>query len=95
MQIGVRDKRFPASAWLRRCQECGNVQAMKSPEGQKTDNWREAKCRNCKSEGSLDYGTPNEYVSDDEEPIKKVDFDPSSIKWTAANEEQAEGRFKR
>lgn len=61
----VRDKRFPKDAWLRRCQECGNVQAMKSPESQKTENWREAKCRKCKSE-SLDYGTQNEYYEDTE-----------------------------
>lgn len=70
MKIGVRDKRFARDAWLRRCQECGNVQAMKSPEGQKTDNWRDAKCRKCKSEGSLDYGTPNEYVEDEDEDIE-------------------------
>ena len=66
MKIKLRDSRFPKDAWLRRCQECGNVQAMKSPEGQKTDNWRDAKCRKCKSEGSLDYGTQNEYVEDEE-----------------------------
>lgn len=62
----LRDSRFAADAWLRTCQECGNVQAMKSPKGQTTDNWRNAKCRKCKSEGSLDYGTRNEYVEDDE-----------------------------
>lgn len=67
MKIGLRDSRFARDAWLRRCQECGNVQAMKSPEGQKTDNWRDAKCRKCKSEGSLDYGTPNEYVEDEDD----------------------------
>ncbi len=58
--IKVRDKRFASTAWLRACQECGNVQAMKSPENQQTDNWRNAKCNKCKSE-SLDYGTPNAY----------------------------------
>jgi hypothetical protein len=40
---------------------------MKSPDGQKTDNWRDAKCRKCKSEGSLDYGTPNEYYEYEDE----------------------------
>ena len=61
--IKLRDTRFPSDAWLRRCQECNNVQAMKSPENQITDKWRDAKCRKCKSE-SLDYGTPNEYEED-------------------------------
>jgi len=61
--IKVRDPRFNRDAWLRCCQECGNVQAMKSPEGQKTDSWRFAKCKKCKSE-ALDYGTPNEYEED-------------------------------
>lgn len=43
--------------YVRKCQECGHKQAMKPPEGQKTDAWRDAKCRACKSE-SLDYGSP-------------------------------------
>lgn len=63
MNLKVRDSRFAKDAWLRTCQECGNVQAMKSPEGQKTENWRDAKCRKCKSE-ALDYGTQNEYIED-------------------------------
>jgi len=62
----LRDTRFAPDAWLRTCQECGNVQAMKSPEGQKTENWREAACRKCKSE-ALDYGTPNSYWEEEEE----------------------------
>jgi hypothetical protein len=61
----LRDPRFQATDWLRTCQECGHVQPMKSPEGQKTDNWREAKCRRCKSQGSLDYGTPNQYLEEE------------------------------
>jgi len=63
--IKLRDLRFKATDWLRTCQECGNVQAMKSPEGQKTENWRDAKCRRCGSE-ALDYGTPNEYVEEED-----------------------------
>lgn len=64
--LKLRDKRFARDAWLRTCQECGNVQAMKSPVGQKTDNWKDAKCRKCKSE-ALNYGDPNEYVEEDDE----------------------------
>jgi hypothetical protein len=66
MQRKFRDLRFKSTDWLRTCQECGHVQAMKSPEGQKTDNWRDSICRKCKSEGSLDYGTPNEYWEDED-----------------------------
>lgn len=63
-----RNNNFPGNAWLRTCQECGHVQSMKSPEGQKTDRWRGAICRKCKSE-ALDYGTPNEYIEDwDDKP---------------------------
>jgi DNA-directed RNA polymerase subunit RPC12/RpoP len=42
--------------WVRQCQECGHRQSMKSPAGQATDNWRNAKCRKCGSE-ALDYGS--------------------------------------
>jgi hypothetical protein len=66
MALMRRDDRFPPNAWLRTCQECGNVQAMKSPEGQKSDGWKDVKCRRCKSEGSLDYGTRNEYLEEDD-----------------------------
>jgi hypothetical protein len=59
--IKLRDARFPANSWLRRCQECGNVQAMKSPINYKNDSWRDLECKKCKSE-SLDYGTQHEYV---------------------------------
>jgi ribosomal protein L40E len=41
--------------WVRTCQECGHKQAMKAPKDQKTDNWRDAKCRKCGSM-ALDYG---------------------------------------
>jgi hypothetical protein len=30
---------------------------MKDPGEQKGDKWRDAKCRKCGSEGSLDYGS--------------------------------------
>ena len=42
--------------FVRTCQECGHHQIMKDPALQKTDKWREAKCRKCHSE-SLDYGS--------------------------------------
>lgn len=61
--MSLRDARFTPNAWLRTCQECGNVQDMKSPEEYKNDKWRDAKCKKCKSE-ALDYGTLNEYVED-------------------------------
>lgn len=59
---------LPAGAHVRTCQECGHAQAMKSPAEQKTDNWREAKCRRCKSEGSLDYGSANVEEIDEDAP---------------------------
>jgi len=66
--IVLRHPQFKPTDWIRTCQECGHAQVMKSPEGQKSDTWREAKCRRCKSE-SLDYGTPNAYQEEDEEPL--------------------------
>lgn len=41
--------------WIRKCQECGHKQPMKSPKGQSTENWRNAQCRKCNSP-ALDYG---------------------------------------
>jgi len=43
--------------WIRTCQECGNQQITAPPYHGKepTDAWRNAKCKECKSEG-LDYG---------------------------------------
>lgn len=55
--------------WVRTCQECGHKQIMKSPKGQKTANWTEAKCRKCKS-AALDYGQeypPTPIKPDDDE----------------------------
>lgn len=42
--------------FVRTCQECGHKQAMKDPTKQKSDSWRDAKCRKCKSE-ALDFGS--------------------------------------
>lgn len=46
--------------WLRTCQECGTTDHYKWPQqngiGDQTDAFCEAKCRHCKSEGSLDMG---------------------------------------
>lgn len=57
----LRDNRFPASAWLRKCQECGHVQVARDPQAYSNDAWRDIKCKRCKSE-ALDYGTTNEYT---------------------------------
>jgi primosomal protein N' len=64
--ILLRDKRYSADTWLRTCQECGHVMACKSPESYKNgnDSWKDIKCKKCKSEGSLDYGTENGYIED-------------------------------
>lgn len=56
---------FAIGEWIRTCQECGHKQSMKSPAVQKTDNWRNAKCRKCKSE-ALDYGQANIDVNESE-----------------------------
>ena len=42
--------------FVRTCDECGWHQVMKDPALQRTDKWRDAKCRKCKSE-ALDYGS--------------------------------------
>lgn len=65
----ARDTRFPIEAWIRKCQECGNVQTDKAPTyGVDPSNaYNNRKCKRCKSE-ALDYGTPNETNEDwDEE----------------------------
>jgi hypothetical protein len=45
--------------WIRTCQECGATGLYKSPKEYKSDAWRDAKCRVCKSMG-LDYGHPDD-----------------------------------
>lgn len=55
-----------SKVWFRTCQECGNKQEEpNSPIYGKepTDSWKFKKCKKCKSEGSLDYGS---YPSIDE-----------------------------
>jgi hypothetical protein len=60
----LRWPKHPEGAHVRTCQECGHTQVMKDPSEQKSENWREAKCRRCKSE-SLDFGTINAIVEDE------------------------------
>lgn len=46
--------------FIRTCQECGHKQVGKDPATYKdptNENWRNLKCRKCKSEGSFDYGS--------------------------------------
>ncbi len=45
-----------ASKFIRTCQECGNEQEAKDPSTQKSEGWRNMKCRKCKSE-AMDYGS--------------------------------------
>ncbi len=47
------------ATWMRTCQECGHKQKAKPPtvQGVMSDAYRNAKCKKCKSEGSLDYGS--------------------------------------
>lgn len=44
--------------YIRTCQSCGNEQVMKDPDTIKDpkENWKNAKCRKCKSE-DLDFGS--------------------------------------
>lgn len=53
---------FPKNAWLRECQECGNIQPDKEPILGKdlTIAYEMRKCKKCKSE-ALDYGSYNFY----------------------------------
>ena len=58
----ARDTRFPIDAWIRRCQECGNVQVEKNLPTygvEPSDRFKNRACKRCKSE-SLDYGTTNQ-----------------------------------
>jgi len=42
--------------WIRKCQECGNIQEDKQPTlGTLPDAYANRKCKKCKSE-ALDYG---------------------------------------
>ena len=62
----LRWPQFPKDAHVRTCQECGHAQIMKDPADQKSDAWRDAKCRRCKSE-ALDYGSRNVEQVEDED----------------------------
>ena len=52
--------------WIRTCQECGYEQADMPPSTGKelTNGYINRKCKSCRSQGSLDYGSyewnPNE-----------------------------------
>jgi hypothetical protein len=59
--------KLPADAHIRTCQECGSKQVAKHPKEYKSDIWKELKCANCKSIGSLDYGQTNTEVNEDED----------------------------
>jgi len=45
--------------WIRTCQECGHEQVGTEPKDTSnlTDAYCEAKCKQCKSRGSLDLGS--------------------------------------
>jgi len=50
--------------FIRTCQSCGTSAEYKDPatyKDQKSEAWRETKCKNCKSD-DLDYGS---YVNDE------------------------------
>jgi len=51
----------PAGAHVRTCQECGHTQVAKDPKTLKTEDWRELRCRRCKSV-AMDYGSENAEV---------------------------------
>ena len=46
-------------AWIRTCQECGHRQVARCPNGMKSENWRNLKCRRCRSI-AMDYGSEME-----------------------------------
>lgn len=45
--------------WIRTCQECGNKQEDKNPNGLVNLAYCNRKCKKCKSE-ALDYGSESE-----------------------------------
>lgn len=64
--LTIRFPQFNYGAWIRTCQECGLAQIAPCPLTPKSDSWRNAKCKKCKSE-ALDYGMANVLVDYDEE----------------------------
>lgn len=65
--MALRWPQHPPNAHVRTCQECGHAQTSTDPAGQKSEAWRDTKCRKCKSE-SMDYGSKN-YEIEDDEPV--------------------------
>ena len=62
----LRFPQFPSGVWIRTCQECGYKQLAKMPnDHDKTENWRELKCKKCKSI-AMDYGMINDEIEDEE-----------------------------
>ena len=62
--------------YVRTCQECGHQQKSKDPATYKnmtTEAWRDVKCRNCGSEGSLDYGSWVPETAEEIAEQKRVD----------------------
>ena len=57
---------FPENVHVRTCQECGHTQVAKHPKDYTSDNWRDLKCKRCKSE-SMDYGQTNTIELSDED----------------------------
>lgn len=44
--------------YIQTCQECGHSQAGTEPNlNDPKEKWRDRKCKKCKSEGSLDFGS--------------------------------------
>lgn len=62
------------SIYVRTCQECGHKQEMKNPALQKTDNWRDAKCKVCNSQ-SLDYGSDGYERNADNSIVRISDYE--------------------
>lgn len=42
--------------FVRKCDECGRLQAAREPRGEPTDSYCNAKCRRCRSP-ALEYGS--------------------------------------
>ena len=53
--VGVTEK-ITEMKWIRTCQQCGNKQEDKKPEGEPASTWLDRKCKSCKS-AELDYGS--------------------------------------
>lgn len=61
-----------ARKYIRKCQECLHEQEAKDPKSykdQKSESWRDLKCKKCKSEGSMDYGSWREDENNEDSAI--------------------------